>query len=325
MTYHDKRLIGGQDGINNLMPAKYPWAWDMVQKSIANTWFHHETPMGREKFSYEFELSDTERQLFLDVFATLTTSDIAILRNLAACVLKQITAPEVELYLATQIAEERVHTITYQHIIEVLALGEDNIYSRYLTIPEIKAKFEFAGKYSDMIAHFHSLEDFVEGLIFYYAIFEGIWFYNGFSPIFSLQRRNLMTGTGTQLQYIMRDEANHVAFGIRLLRGLEEEEGVRLEQDKVHDLFRQALLLEEAYAHRVIPSVLGYNAQMHVKQSRFLANRRLKQLGYAPLFEMAENVLPWLDEQVNVQKEKNFFETRVTEYQSAASLDGTWD
>jgi ribonucleotide reductase beta subunit family protein with ferritin-like domain len=59
---------------------------------------------------------------------------------------------------------------------------------------------------------------------------------------------------------------------------------VRLEQDKVHDLFRQALLLEEAYAHQGIPSVLGYNAQMHVKQSRFLANRRLKHLSYAPLF-----------------------------------------
>jgi ribonucleoside-diphosphate reductase beta chain len=325
MTYHDKRLIGGKEGMNNLMPAKYPWAWDMVQKSIANTWFHHETPMGREKFSYEFELSDTERGMFLDVFATLTTSDIAILRNLAACILRHITAPEVELYLATQIAEERVHTITYQHIIEVLALGEDSIYSRYLTIPEIKAKFDLAARYSDQIAEFRSLETFIEGLIFYYAIFEGIWFYNGFSPIFSLQRRNLMVGTGTQLQYIMRDEANHVAFGIRLLRGLEAEEGFRLEEAKVHELFHQALHLEEAYAHRVIPSVLGYNAQMHVKQARFLANRRLKQLGYSPLYANAENILPWLDEQVNVQKEKNFFETRVTEYQSAASLDGTWD
>ena len=323
MSYHDKRLIGGKDGVNNLMPAKYGWAWDMVHKSIANTWFHHETPMSREKSDYEFELSVDERAMFLDVFATLTTSDIAILRNLGAALMQHITAPEVELYLATQVAEERVHTITYQHVIEVLALDQEGIYSRYLTVPEIKAKFDFAGTYSNKVYEKKSLEEFLKGLIFYYGIFEGIWFYNGFSPIFSLQRRNLMMGTGTQLQYIMRDEAQHVAFGIRLIRGIEQEEGFRLEEAVVHDIFRQALELEAEYAYRVIPSILGYNAKLHIEQAKFLSNRRLKQLGYEPLYT-ADNALPWLDEQANVKKEKNFFESRVTEYQSSASLEGTW-
>jgi ribonucleoside-diphosphate reductase beta chain len=323
MSYHDKRLINGKSDINNLMPAKYPWAWDMVNKSIANTWFHHETPMGREKFDYEFRLSPDEREMFLNVFATLTTSDIAILRNLGASLMQHITAPEVELYLASQIAEERVHSLTYQHVIEVLALDQDDIYSRYLHVPEINDKFTFAGEYSNMVYEKRNLEQFLKGLIFYYGVFEGLWFYNGFSPIFSLQRRNMMMGTGTQLQYIMRDEAQHVAFGIKLIRGIEKEENFKLPEPQVHFIFQRAIELESAYAKRTMPPVLGYNADLHIEQAKFLANRRLSQLGYRPLFE-ATNVLPWLDEQINIKKEKNFFETRTTEYQSAASLDGTW-
>jgi ribonucleoside-diphosphate reductase beta chain len=295
----------------------------MVQKSIANTWFHHQTPMNREKADYEFRLTNDERAMFLDVFATLTTSDIAVLRNAGASLMQHITAPEVESYLARQIAEEGVHSITYQHVIEVLALDQEGLYSRYQTVPEIRAKFDMANQYSERISSFLSIGEFLSGLIFYYGIFEGVWFYNGFSPIFSLQRKNLMVGTGTQLQYIMRDEAMHVAFGLKLINGIMEEEGVRLSEDVVHRIFREALGLEAEYAYRTIPGILGYNPKLHIEQAKFLTNRRLSQLGYGPLYE-AENVLPWLDEQVQVKKEKNFFETHVTEYQSAASLDGTW-
>lgn len=324
MTYHDKRLIGGSGEINNLMPAKYQWAWDMVMKSIANTWFHHEVSMVRDKADFDTALNPVEKETFLNVFATLTTSDIAILRNVAASIMRHITAPEVELYLATQIAEERVHTVAYQHVIEILCLDEASIYSRYLTIPEIKQKFDYANTMSDKIDKFENAESFLEGLFFYYMVFEGIWFYNGFSPIYSLGRRNILPGTTTQLQMIMRDESNHVAFGVKLLRGVFEE-NMRLSQDKAHAIMAEGIRLEEAYAKRTIGAMLGYNPDTHIEQARYLANRRLNQLGYDILYPEATCVLPWLDEMVNINKEKNFFETRVTEYQSAASLDGTWD
>ena len=628
MTYHDKRLIGGSGEINNLMPAKYQWAWKMVMDSIANTWFHHQTPMTRDKPDFDRVLNPVEKETFLNVFATLTTSDIAILRNVAASIMRHITAPEVELYLSTQIAEERVHcysedteiltnngwklfkylthddhvfeyqgveclntyskpkhiirsdyegpmyhfrgdtvdllvtpehrmvylengdpnklrvalakdydptnnpiilnkplglddgvgevgivdgvsvveysgtihcvsvdsgmvcvrrlgkqaicgnSVTYQHVVEILCLDEASIYSRYLTIPEIKQKFDYANIMTDKIDRFEDIESLLEGLFFYYMVFEGIWFYNGFSPIYSLGRRNILPGTATQLQYIQRDEclsgdtelltpngwvnvkdidykveiaqwsrdgtisyvkplklsrhianeryiltvndpytnelildqcitqshrivyydssdalcevkamdfqddkntrmligynlesnqtipipvewcsfrkescddffygiqvpssyllirrngsvsvtgnSNHVAFGVKLLRGIFEE-NQRLSQDKAHAIMVEGIRLEEAYAKRTIGGMLGYNPDTHIEQAKYIANRRLKQLGYDILYPTAENVLPWLDEMVNVNKEKNFFETHVTEYQSAASLDGTWD
>lgn len=133
-----------------------------------------------------------------------------------------------------------------------------------------------------------------------------------------------MTGTGEQLQYIQRDESNHVAFGIRLIRELCKEERYYMDRGAIERIFREAIQLESDYAHRVMPNVLGYNAGLHVEQTKFLANRRLRQLGLEPIFE-AECVLPWLDEQINIKKEKNFFETRVTEYQKSSALEGTWE
>jgi len=633
----DKRLIGGSGGINNLMPAKYQWAWKLVNDSIANTWFHHETAMTREKHDYDFLLPEKEKEIFLNVFATLTTSDVVIMRNVAASIMRHITAPEVELYLGRQITEEATHcysedteiltpdgwklfrdlepwdkvaqygsdgtvtfvtpeemiiadyegpmynfkgakldllvtpnhrmvhldsrnndaltittadrcslrnsrvpvsgmlrgghklfsdldrlriafqadgsfgnpnsnngaitgqimyrfgfkrqdkiarlinildsakikykttdtnnkgythfyvwlpmdvplfkdfswvnledidslwisqfieelqywdgcprdngsilyssvnlkcvekietlaqlcgyrtgryviaatentqtcyqvhickksyisgrcvdrhlqhycgkiycvtvptgmvlvrrnnmpavcgnSITYQHIIEVLCLDEDSIYSRYLTVKEINDKFEYAKLQTDKIDQFDSLESFLEGLFFYYMMFEGVWFYNGFSPIFSIGRRNIMPGTTTQLQFILKDEANHVAFGVKLLKGIFEETEFRLSEETAHRIVRESIGLESNYANRVIQPILGYNQGFHIEQAKYIANRRLKQLGYNELYPGAQNALPWLDEMVNVNKEKNFFETRVTEYQSAASLDGTW-
>lgn len=320
----DKRLIGGVGGINNLKPAKYEWAWKMVNDSIDNSWFHHNTPMTSEKDQYETKLTPVENEIFLNVFAKLTTSDVVIMRNIASTIMRHITAPEVQLYLGRQIAEEATHSITYQHVIEVLCLDEASIYTRYLTIKEMANAFDYAKLQADKIDAFSSLESFLEGLFFYYMMFEGVWFYNGFSPIFSMGRRNIMPGTNTQLQYILRDETTHVTFGIRLLRGIFKETNFKPSQESIHKIVKESIDLETRYAHKIIQPILGYNADFHIDQAQYIANRRLKQLGYSELYPDAKNALPWLDEMAIMNKEKNFFETHVTEYRSAASLDGTW-
>jgi ribonucleoside-diphosphate reductase beta chain len=331
MSYKDKRLIKGT-GVYHLAPFKYEWAWRDMKNGRDNDWRPEEIPMGSDKACFESKLNSAEQEMFINIFATLTTSDVVVGRNVAVSTYQHITAPEVCAYLARQIEEERLHSYSYQHILEVLGLDQDEVYSRYERIPEISKKFKIAEFWSEKIHQgptsafsLRPLEHFILGLMFYYAVFEGIWFYNGFSPIFSLQRRNLMTGTGEQLQYIMRDEAMHVAFGIRLVRELMKEEGVAVPTQAVHSMFEEALNAEFAYADRILPNILGYNSALHKGQAMYLANRRLKQLGYAPLYETAPITLTWLDEQVNIKKEKNFFETRVTEYRSAASLEGTWD
>lgn len=140
-------------------------------------------------------------------------------------------------------------------------------------------------------------------------------------PIFSLQRRGLMKGTAEQLQYIMRDEVMHAAFGIRVVRQIIREENIRLDKRALHEMWTEAELAERDYAHYLLPEpILGYSAGDHIGQFHFIANRRARQLGFDEPFPDAVNALPWLDEQANIRKEKNFFETRVTEYQTGGGL-----
>lgn len=306
-----KYILHG-DTTFNLAPFEFPWAFSMAQNSLSNHWHPQEIAMGSDKACYEQELSKPERYLFKHVFASLTTSDLAVASNLTERFYGLVKAAEIRLYLARQIAEEGLHSVSYQHVIESLGLDEGEVYGLYRQVPEIKAWFDFA---EDQM----NREDIVLPIIFNTCLFEGVFFPCAFAAIFSLQRRNLMTGTGSQLQYIFRDESMHIAFGIKLINSIFEESGAKPLQKDVHDLFASAMERIDEWANRCVPDVLGYSAELHKQHSRFLADKRLKALGYDPLFR-AENVLPWLDEQVSIKKERNFFEARVTEYQAGGGL-----
>ncbi|HHO67571.1 MAG TPA: ribonucleotide reductase, partial [Gammaproteobacteria bacterium] len=168
------------------------------------------------------------------------------------------------------------------------------------------------------------LENFVMAYLFFAAVFEGCWFYNGFSPIFALQRRGLMKGTAEQLQYIMRDEVMHCGFGIRTVKQIMVENDLVPDPQAVRAMWDESEAAEAGYARYILrDAVLGYSAEDHIEQFRFVANRRAHQLGMAEPFPGAKCALPWLDEQANLRKEKNFFETRVTEYQTGSAL--SWD
>ncbi|MBL1320645.1 MAG: ribonucleotide-diphosphate reductase subunit beta, partial [Methylophaga sp.] len=246
-------------------------------------------------------------------------------------VMEKMTAPELQIYQARQVYEEALHTWTYQHCIETIGLDQSEIYNRYRVVPEINQKIQLANRRLDSIlrsdidlTNRDELENFVMAYAFFGGIFEGCWFYNGFSPIFALQRRGLMKGTAEQLQYIMRDEVLHASFGIRVVKQIIKEENVVLDPVKIQEMFEEAEEAEQIYAGYILRDpILGYSKEDHIAQFRFIANRRAKQLGFAHPFPGAENTLAWLDEQANMKKEKNFFETKVTEYQTGGALK--WD
>ena len=222
-----------------------------------------------------------------------------------------------------------MHTWTYQHCIETIGLDQGEIYNRYRVVPEINQKIQLANKRLNSVLRSDidlrdrdELENFVMAYIFFAAIFEGCWFYNGFSPIFALQRRGLMKGTAEQLQYIMRDETMHASFGIRVAKQIMLEENLTLDPKKVRIMWDEAEAAEVAYASYILRDpILGYSKEDHCEQFRFIANRRARQLNLEEPFPGAKETLTWLDEQANMRKEKNFFETRVTEYQTGGALN----
>lgn len=324
----DKRIVGGKTDINQLAPFKYPWAWEFFLKANRNHWTPLEISMAQDVHDYHHKLSGPERHVFENVLAYLTTSDILAMRNIGLAVMEKMSAPELQIYQARQVYEEALHTWTYQHCIESIGLDQQEIYNRYRVVPAIHGKIALANRRLERVmrpdfdlADRDNLHEFALSYFFFAAIFEGCWFYNGFTPIFALQRRGLMKGAAEQLQYIMRDEVLHCAFGIRVVRELMKEENLSLDPAALRELWDEAEAAEATYAAYILQDpILGYNADLHTRQFRFMANRRARQVGLAEPFPGAENVLPWLDEQANLRKEKNFFETRVTEYQTGGAL-----
>ncbi|MEN8174317.1 MAG: ribonucleotide-diphosphate reductase subunit beta [Pseudomonadota bacterium] len=328
----DKRVVNGLTDVNQLAPFKYPWAWEYFLNANRNHWTPLDINMAQDVHDYHHKLTLEERHVYENVLSYLTTSDILAMRNIGLAVMEKMSAPELQIYQARQVYEESLHTWTYQHCIETIGLDQGEIYNRYRVVPEINAKIQIANRRLNSVLRADidlrdrdELQNFVMAYIFFAAIFEGSWFYNGFTPIFALQRRGLMKGTAEQLQYIMRDEVLHAAFGIKVARQIIQEENITLDPGAMRDMWDECEAAEAGYAGYILQDpILGYSKEIHTEQFRFVANRRAKNLGLADApFPGAENAVPWLDEQANLRKEKNFFETRVTEYQTGGALK--WD
>ena len=205
----DKRVVNGLTDVNQLAPFKYPWAWDYFLNANKNHWTPLDINMTQDVHDYHHKLSDAERHVFENVLAYLTTSDILAMRNIGLAVMEKMTAPELQIYQARQVFEEAMHTWTYQHCIETIGIEQSEIYNRYRVVPQINAKIQLANTRLNAalapdidLTNRDDLERFIMSYLFFAAVFEGCWFYNGFSPIFALQRRGLMKGTSEQLQYI---------------------------------------------------------------------------------------------------------------------------
>ena len=328
----DKRVINGQTDINQLAPFKYPWAWNFFLNANKNHWTPLDINMAQDVTDYRHKLTIEEKHVYENVLSYLTTSDILAMRNIGLAVMEKMTAPELQIYQARQVYEESLHTWTYQHCIETIGLNQSEIYNRYRVVPEIHQKISVANRRLNSVLRSDidlndpdELQNFVISYLFFAAIFEGCWFYNGFSPVFALQRRGLMKGTAEQFQYIMRDEVMHAAFGIRVVKQIIQEENLKFNKKEIREMWDEAYEAEKAYTRYILRDpILGYSAKTHLGQFQYIANRRAKQLGLdEEPFPSAEETLPWLDEQANLRKEKNFFETRVTEYQTGGAL--SWD
>ena len=325
----DKRVVNGLADVNQLAPFKYPWAWDFFLNANKNHWTPLDVNMTQDVHDFQHSLTDDERHVYTNVLAYLTTSDILAMRNIGLAVMEKMTAPELQIYQARQVYEEALHSWTYQHCIETIGLDQGEIYNRYRVVPALNQKIEVANRRLNSILRPDidlndpdELNNFVMAYMFFAAIFEGCWFYNGFSPIFALQRRGLMKGTSEQLQYIMRDEVMHASFGLRVVKQIILENNVTLDPKLIREMWDEAEAAEITYAHYILQKpILGYSAEEHIEQFRFIANRRARNLSLEEPFPGAEDALPWLDEQANLRKEKNFFETRVTEYQTGGGLD----
>lgn len=332
----DKRIINGKTDVNQLVPFKYKWAWEKYLASCANHWMPQEVNMQRdiELWKNPNGLTDDERLIVKRNLGFFVTADSLAANNIVLGTYRQITAPECRQFLLRQAFEEAIHTHAYQYIVESLGLDEGEIFNAYNEIASIKAKDDFLIPFINVLTNplfktgsLQSDQDLLKSLIVFACIMEGIFFYVGFVQILSLGRQNKMTGAAEQYQYILRDESMHCNFGIDLINTIKLENPelwTSTFKTEVIELFKQGVELEYAYAEDTMPrGVLGLNAVMFKDYLRFICNRRMQQIGLEALFPGATNPFPWMSEMMDLKKEKNFFETRVVDYQTGGTLG--WD
>ena len=336
LAVDDKAMINCRSDVNQLVPFKYKWAWQKYLDGCANHWMPQEINMTADIALWKDPngLTEDERTLVKRNLGFFSTADSLVANNLVLAVYRHITNPECRQYLLRQAFEEALHTHAYQYCIESLGLDEAEVFNMYREVESIHAKAAWATQFTDSLGDRNfstgTHEDdqrLLRDLIAFYVVFEGIFFYVGFVQILSMGRRNKMTGVAEQFQYILRDESMHMNFGIDVINQIKvENPGLWTEefQQQIIQLIREAVELEVAYAHDTMPrGVLGLNANMFEDYLGFIANRRCAQIGLPEQYQDATNPFPWMSEVMDLQKEKNFFETRVTEYQTGGAL--SWD
>jgi len=329
----DKKIINCRADLNQLVPFKYDWAWSKYLSACNNHWMPQEVNMTADIALWKSEdgLTDDERMVIERNLGFFSTADSLVANNLVLAVYKHITNPECRQYLLRQAFEEAIHTHAYQYCIESLGMDESRLFNMYREIPSVATKAQWALPYTQSLGDINfktgtkeNDQRLLRDLIAFYVVFEGIFFYVGFTQILSMGRRNKMTGVAEQFQYILRDESMHMNFGIDVINQIKLENPHLWNDDFKKDMVKlilEGVELETKYAYDTMPrGILGLNAPMFEEYLKYIANRRLTQIGLPEEFKNAQNPFPWMSEVLDLKKEKNFFETRVTEYQTGGAL-----
>ena len=336
VTVDDKRMINCRADLNQLVPFKYDWAWQKYLDGCSNHWMPQEVNMNADIALWKGKtgLTDDERLIVKRNLGFFATADSLVANNLVLAIYRLITNPECRQYILRQAFEEAIHTHAYQYCIESLGMDEGEIFNMYHEIPSVARKASWGLKYTRELSDptfktgtRETDQALLKNLIAFYCCLEGIFFYCGFTQILSMGRRNKMTGTSEQFQYILRDESMHLNFGIDMINQIKlENPGLWTDKMKQEatQMILQATQLEIEYARDTMPrGVLGMNAVMMEEYLQFIANRRLVQIGLPEQFKGVKNPFPWMSEIMDLRKEKNFFETRVIEYQTGGAL--SWE
>lgn len=329
-----RRIINGADAdVIQLSPMRHKFAWAFYENGNANHWLPTEISMQKdvEQWKSDNVLSAAERQAFKTVLGFFTTADSIAANNIVMAAYPHITSPECRMYLLRQAYEEAIHTHAYQYIVESLALDEGEIFNMYREVDEIFNKDAFILSFNEGIfdGNFHTGtfandQKFLENIAIFSLIMEGIFFYSSFAVMFGFQRQNKMVGSAEQIQYIMRDESQHLNFGTEIIKAIKEEQPELWTpefENRLIGLIKQAVVLEYSYAEKVFPNgIVGINSTNFRQYIEYIADRRLESVGL-PKQYLVENPFPWMSEAIDLNKEKNFFETRVTEYKTGGTLD----
>lgn len=330
-----KKVINGRDSMTfNLLPLKYQWAYELYRTMKANHWEPEDVPMGKdiEQWRDDKDLSDAERWIIRMGIGYFSAAEGIVGDNVQHVVRELVTAPELKLVLGRHAHEENIHADSLLYMISSLGINPHECEAMFEDVPTIVRKNEFVTRISkdlrrDLDLTLPENKRLLAKNIFVFGqCMEGTQFYGLFGMILSLYRQNKFPGIGQMFRYTLRDESNHIEVFRNLFMDLVEENRDIWTADFKEELrqtMAEAVQLEKEFIRDCLPvNAVGLSLEDFLTYIDFIADRRLEGCGLGTLSNgTVKNPLPWLAEMMDIKKEQNFFEGRVTEYQKASSLN----
>lgn len=314
---------GIQDGLL-LKPVNYPWAMELYNQAVANTWFPNEIQLGQDLADWK-KMSEEERHALTFLMSYFNPNELLVNKALAFGVYPYVNAAECHLYLAKQMWEEANHCMSFEYVLETFPIDRDVAYSAHVDTPSMARKEEFETKFIKRmtedtldISTTEGKKDFVRNLVAYNIILEGIWFYSGFMVALSFRQRNLLRNFASLIDWVVRDESLHLKFGINLiLTVMEENEDLQTEEfaNEIKQMILDGVEMEEAYNKDLLPNgILGLNSEYINQYVKYLADRRLEELGFESHYKVS-NPAKWMAAANDTLQLVNFFESTNTSYE----------
>ena len=304
-------------------PFRYPWAYEAWLQQQRIHWLPEEVPLADDVKDWQKNLTPSERNLLTQIFRFFTQADVEV-NNCYMKHYSQVFKPtEVLMMLSAFSNIETVHIAAYSHLLDTIGMPEIE-YTAFLKYKEMKDKYDYMQGFS--VAN---KTEIAKTLAAFGAFTEGLQLFASFAILMNFPRFNKMKGMGQIVSWSVRDETLHCLSVIRLFRTFVQENPEIWTEEFRRDLYLICATIvdhEDAFIDLAfeLGGVQGLDASLTKQYIRFIADRRLQQLGLEPLYKIEKNPLPWLDEMLNAVEHANFFENRATEY-SKASTAGSWE
>jgi ribonucleoside-diphosphate reductase beta chain len=332
-AFTEKRVINGrQSEAFNLLPLKYQWAYDLYKTMKMNHWEPEDIQMQKdiEQWQSPYLLSDVERWVIRMGIGYFSAAEGIVGDNIMHVVREIVTAPELKLVLGRHAHEENIHADSLLYMISSLGINPHECEAMFEQIETVKRKNEFVTNISHKLrrdldmTQLENKQLLAKNIFAFGQCMEGTQFYGLFGMILSLYRQNKFPGIGQMFRYTLRDESNHIELFRNLFMDLiEENQEIWTQEfrDELVNTMREAVALEKEFIRDCLPvNSVGLTLDEFLSYIDYIADRRLVGVGLPPINPGLINPLPWLAEMMDIKKEQNFFEGRVTEYQKAGAL-----
>jgi ribonucleoside-diphosphate reductase beta chain len=329
-----KKVINGRDTMFfNILPLKYQWAYETYKTMKANHWEPEDIPMQKDVEQWRDTtgaITEIDRWIIKMAIGYFSAAEGIVGDNILHVTREVVTAPELKLVLGRHAHEENIHADSLVYMISSLGLNPHECEAMFEDVPTIKAKNSLVVNNSRGLRREIDLtetrnkQELAKNIFLFGQCMEGTQFYGLFGMVLSLYRQNKFPGIGQMFRYTLRDESNHISVFRNLLVDLiEENQDIWTAEfrEELTELMQEAVRLEKDFIQDCLPvNALGLSAEEFMQYIDYIADRRLESVGLATLNPGIKNPLPWLAEMMDIQKEQNFFEGRVTEYQKSSAL-----